>query len=608
MNFQGLMGCGHSFHIYEMLWRFPKEYGGMTRAMLSRCAQFSQFNIGESLTILTLEPGLIPLEVEQKILTPRGIPASVRVRNIWHDLRQADDAQLHRLAGNAPYGFEQDIRYTDYTEPGCYVREYQDIAGGLTRREHIREDGGLAVSDERAKNKRRRIVLYDSCGTPIKYWQRATDLYLAWIDWVIIQRPAVLINESKKIGEFVFRAQMHNVGVCQVIHGRHIKTRHSSFAPYGDLLPSRSKLVKNLESFDMVAVLTELQKEDLFALGADVSNMTVLPNSLDLKPTIRPQVCTDARRPDRGVVVAKLEPLKRVAHAIRAISDLGKNHGLTEVSLSIFGNGKKRSALVRLRDQLNLGEQVEFKGYVSDVASCLSEYSFLLLTSVSEGFSLVLLEAMAKGCIPIAYDVRYGPPYIITHGVDGYLVPGYDERAIATTIKHFLDLPDKHRAEMRCAAMQRAHCFSPEVQMRLWSNALATMMETARSDQSGYEECSAHAECIENNGDHCRIRGTIRGSERDMRRAAKLVVAPRDGNSFIKVVPTFEKVEDKKFTFVAEFLFSCFPQTQNAVLDFYMQPVGTPWTNKIRICDVAADDRPVFATAEIQNKAWESQH
>ena len=50
----------------------------------------------------------------------------------------------------------------------------------------------------------------------------------------------------------------------------------------------------------------------------------------------------------------------------------------------------------------------------------------MLLTSRMEGLPLVLLEAMSVGCIPIAYDMPYGPADIIVDGVNGYLVEAGD--------------------------------------------------------------------------------------------------------------------------------------------------------------------------------------
>ncbi|WP_200914854.1 glycosyltransferase [Arthrobacter sp. Leaf234] len=51
--------------------------------------------------------------------------------------------------------------------------------------------------------------------------------------------------------------------------------------------------------------------------------------------------------------------------------------------------------------------------------------SFTLLTSTTEGLPLVLLEAMSGGCLPIAYDIPYGPADLIEDA--GYVSSCHEE-------------------------------------------------------------------------------------------------------------------------------------------------------------------------------------
>lgn len=96
----------------------------------------------------------------------------------------------------------------------------------------------------------------------------------------------------------------------------------------------------------------------------------------------------------------------------------------------------------------------------------------LLLTSHSEGFGLVLLESMAEGCIPFAYDVPYGPADIITDGVNGFLVPAGDVEALAARIHEFLALDEAAVEELRRNARATAAAYSDENITALWSAAL----------------------------------------------------------------------------------------------------------------------------------------
>jgi poly(glycerol-phosphate) alpha-glucosyltransferase len=104
----------------------------------------------------------------------------------------------------------------------------------------------------------------------------------------------------------------------------------------------------------------------------------------------------------------------------------------------------------------------------------LESSGFLLVTSRSEGFGLTMVEAQAAGCIPVAYDVRYGPAEIISPGVTGYLVepPVDDEdRAIsdlAAAMRLAVDAPESMRDACRAASLR----YRPEAVAPMWADVL----------------------------------------------------------------------------------------------------------------------------------------
>jgi poly(glycerol-phosphate) alpha-glucosyltransferase len=103
----------------------------------------------------------------------------------------------------------------------------------------------------------------------------------------------------------------------------------------------------------------------------------------------------------------------------------------------------------------------------------------MLLTSTSEGMGLVLAEAMARGCLPIAYDVRYGPADVVTHGVDGFLVPAGDTAALAAVVEHVSGLDEAALLAMRQAAVRSAQRFDDSRVARRWAEVL-TRVAAAR--------------------------------------------------------------------------------------------------------------------------------
>ncbi len=115
------------------------------------------------------------------------------------------------------------------------------------------------------------------------------------------------------------------------------------------------------------------------------------------------------------------------------------------VRFVVGGEGKGRSLyrqLVEQRRRLGLDEIVDFRGFVEDSAAFLAELDLFLLTSSSEGFSIVTIEAMAAG-LPVIATRCGGPEEILEHGVDGLLVPVNDPDAIALAIVGLIEDPER---------------------------------------------------------------------------------------------------------------------------------------------------------------------
>ena len=79
---------------------------------------------------------------------------------------------------------------------------------------------------------------------------------------------------------------------------------------------------------------------------------------------------------------------------------------------------------------------------------------------------------MAAGCLPIAYDVRYGPSDLIRNGRNGYLVPSGDIDALAAAIVRLRQMPARTVEAKRHAAMRAVRAFDEERITRLWAREL----------------------------------------------------------------------------------------------------------------------------------------
>jgi glycosyltransferase involved in cell wall biosynthesis len=100
--------------------------------------------------------------------------------------------------------------------------------------------------------------------------------------------------------------------------------------------------------------------------------------------------------------------------------------------------------------QLGIQGRFHFLGFRKDIPELLNELDIFVLASVSEGFPLVALEAMAASR-PMIVTRSGGPQEIIDDGSNGLLVPPGDATALADKICELLRDPGR-AAELACAA------------------------------------------------------------------------------------------------------------------------------------------------------------
>jgi glycosyltransferase involved in cell wall biosynthesis len=132
-----------------------------------------------------------------------------------------------------------------------------------------------------------------------------------------------------------------------------------------------------------------------------------------------------------AVLVARLSPVKNVETLLRATALVVGAQ--PDFRLEIAGDGPCRPALQQLALELGLTEHVQFLGEVREVPALLGRAGLLVLSSLSEGVSLTLLEGMARG-LPVVATRVGGNPEVVEEGVTGLLVPPRDPPALANAM------------------------------------------------------------------------------------------------------------------------------------------------------------------------------
>lgn len=115
---------------------------------------------------------------------------------------------------------------------------------------------------------------------------------------------------------------------------------------------------------------------------------------------------------------------------------------IPEARLILVGEGPCETDLKELSKELGVYESVVFAGNRSDIPDILNLFDVFVLSSLREGTSLSLLEAMASGVPSVVTNVG-GNPNIVLNDYNGYLVEAKDVEQMSLRIMDILNNAEK---------------------------------------------------------------------------------------------------------------------------------------------------------------------
>lgn len=145
-----------------------------------------------------------------------------------------------------------------------------------------------------------------------------------------------------------------------------------------------------------------------------------------------------------GTVCRLEEPTKGLAVLLKGLAQLNRMPNIPPFQLLLVGDGPSANALHRLSEELALNEIVIFVGLRRDVEQILPLLDLFVLPSLSEGFGIALVEAMAAGC-PVVATAVGGIPEVVQAGRTGVLVPAGDSNALTDALADLLKDRSKAR-------------------------------------------------------------------------------------------------------------------------------------------------------------------
>jgi glycosyltransferase involved in cell wall biosynthesis len=140
-----------------------------------------------------------------------------------------------------------------------------------------------------------------------------------------------------------------------------------------------------------------------------------------------------------GMVANLNRRVKGVSHFIDALPLILE--AVPSVRFVIFGKGKEESALREQAQSLGVAASLKFAGFRPDIERYYAALDVSVLTSLTEGLSISLLQSMQHG-LPVVVTRVGGNPEVVVEGDTGFLVPVRDPAEFARKVVGLLRDPD----------------------------------------------------------------------------------------------------------------------------------------------------------------------
>jgi len=209
-----------------------------------------------------------------------------------------------------------------------------------------------------------------------------------------------------------------------------------------------------LNRFPVITV-SESTRQDLVRLGFDPTNVTIISEGIALTPVDATQL-TPKRAPPSLLILGSIRPMKRTMEGVKAF-ELAKEL-LPELQLTVAGDDSTAYG-ARVRQYIRHSRHREATTMLGRVTTeqkirLLQQAHLLLVTSVKEGWGLVVTEAASQGTPSVVYPVD-GLRDSVANGEAGFLTRESTPDALAESIVQALTNPDAYR-KMQTAAWEKS--------------------------------------------------------------------------------------------------------------------------------------------------------
>ncbi len=256
---------------------------------------------------------------------------------------------------------------------------------------------------------------------------------------VLYLRRKLMIDEIKKLdSDVIFTTRyFHNkwsgkYGKKSAVKIAQEHNYHNNNQKY---INKTLRCIKNIDYFLPVSKeLTDFYAEKL---KGTKTKCIYIPHSLDDYPSE-----VSSLESKNIISVGRLSKEKGYLDLVEAFSKVHEKH--PDWKLNIVGDGAEKEQIINKIKQKNLESSVILRGYLKkeDIYKMYLDSSIFVMTSYTESFGLVLIEAESHGIPILALDSAHGAREIIENNKNGYLIKDRNLNLLADKINELIEDKD----------------------------------------------------------------------------------------------------------------------------------------------------------------------
>ncbi len=230
----------------------------------------------------------------------------------------------------------------------------------------------------------------------------------------------------------------------------------------------RKKQITNAGKLSALVLLTPQDAKD----WEGVTKTYVIANAIHQIPK-----ASGALTNKQAIMVGRYNDAKGYDYIVEAWSIVHQKH--PDWTLDIYGSGELHDDVERWIKERELESTMIMHEPTNQITQKYLESSICILSSIYEGFPLVIMEAMSCGVPCVSFDTPFGPRNIIKNGEDGILVEYLNSQKLAEAICKVIE-DDHLRKRLGGKAKQNIQRLSQDAIMKQWTDLFDSLLNTQK--------------------------------------------------------------------------------------------------------------------------------